>query len=142
MDTILSTTKIAGHAIVNRIKANTDNNCYVTYRPSISQTFIKISWTRGTGPDPPDIRRARSTSPAAPVAQTPPDVATLLSPNEPENKPVFVLSAADATMRPTPQGAARVAGWDHESPSAARQRSDLTFYASRYSLGRAAPDSM
>jgi hypothetical protein len=41
--TLLGTTKIARRANVNSIMANADNNCYVTYRPSICETFIKIS---------------------------------------------------------------------------------------------------
>jgi hypothetical protein len=33
---LLSTTKIAGPTVVNRIMANDHDNCYVNYRPGIS----------------------------------------------------------------------------------------------------------
>jgi hypothetical protein len=42
---LLSTTKIVGPALVNRNMANTDNNCYVIYRPRISESSIKILGT-------------------------------------------------------------------------------------------------
>jgi hypothetical protein len=57
---LLSTTKIVDAALVNRNMANTDNNCYVIYRPRISESFIEIL---GTGQNAGGRARVRWRTP-------------------------------------------------------------------------------
>ena len=136
METI-STTKIAGQGVVNSIMANADNNCYVTYRPSISQTFIKISWPMRTASlvtphreqKTPNKRIVRSTSTASRRDMRAIHESSL-------HMRRFAVPTCGPAARDTKEMATPVACANAEHPQiAAYKISDLTFQASEYSLG-------
>jgi hypothetical protein len=117
--------------------ANADNNCYVTYRPSISETFIKILGTMRTDAlvtphreqKTPDKQIVRSVSTASHR-----DMRAI--PESSLRMRRFAVCPRGPAARDAKESAAAV-GCTQAKPSqsATHKISDLTFRASEYSLG-------